>query len=300
MCELNSTVRPVVAHVVQQLHHVHALPRVHAVERLVEQQHGRVVDQGRGDPGALAHALGVGVDPPVLGVGHLDQLERPPGRRRRVGQPVQLGAGEHELPAGEEPVHRLPLADQCRVPVDGRVAPGRLGRRPSPHPATGPGTRPSCAARGLAGAVGPEQPGDAGAQRHRDVVDRDHVAVPPWRPRARRVARSVIRLDLPVPERAAASHARRRSSATRDQRRRAGRTGRPAGSPDSNSQSPTPLDQRHRADQAPASCPPVVAADRVASTPTTGVVTRNTATTTRPPPRAGPDSDATSRAMRRR
>ena len=34
-----------VGHATQQLHHVQALARVHAVERLVEEQHRRVVDE---------------------------------------------------------------------------------------------------------------------------------------------------------------------------------------------------------------------------------------------------------------
>ena len=53
------------------------LPRVHAVERLVQQQHLRVVHERRGHPGALPHALGVGLDPAVRRVGHLDQLRAP-------------------------------------------------------------------------------------------------------------------------------------------------------------------------------------------------------------------------------
>ena len=47
------------------------LARVHPVERLVEQQHLRVVHQRGGDPGALPHALGVRADPAVLRVGSI-------------------------------------------------------------------------------------------------------------------------------------------------------------------------------------------------------------------------------------
>src|SRR6266566_9002901 len=46
------------AELVEQVHHVQALPRVHPVERLVEQQHLRVVHQRRGHLDPLAHALG--------------------------------------------------------------------------------------------------------------------------------------------------------------------------------------------------------------------------------------------------
>ena len=51
-----------VAEAVQQVHQVHPLARVDPVERLVEQQDGRVVDERGGDLDALAHALGVGVE----------------------------------------------------------------------------------------------------------------------------------------------------------------------------------------------------------------------------------------------
>ena len=105
------------AHLPQQLHQLHALARVHAVERLVEQQHGRLVDEGGGHLHALPHALAVRGDLAVLRVLHLDGgqrlLRRPP-----VGQPVQLGVGQDELAAGEEVVHPLALGDDADLPVD--------------------------------------------------------------------------------------------------------------------------------------------------------------------------------------
>ena len=74
MCELNSTVRPSSPIRLQQVHQVQPLPRVHAVERLVEQQHRRVVHQRGRHLDALPHALGVGADLAVL--------------RRRPSRPV--------------------------------------------------------------------------------------------------------------------------------------------------------------------------------------------------------------------
>ena len=143
---------------------------------------------------------------------HLDRGDRACGGRARVGQPVQLGVGQHELPAGEEVVQRLALGDQADRPVDLLVAPDRLavegdgaggGRQEAGHHVD---------QRGLAGAVGAEQAGDAGADGHRDVVDRDDVAVPagdvvelqvlmrvPAEARAQRVVRGVSR-HLPVAE----------------------------------------------------------------------------------------------------
>jgi hypothetical protein len=162
----------------QQVHHLQPLPGVEPVERLVQQQHLRVVHQRRGDPGPLAHSLGVGADPPVLRRCHLDQPDRACGGCLRVRKALQPRAGKHELGGGQERVRRLLLADQPEQPVDPRVAPGRCaadrdgaaGRRQQPGHQVQHG--------GLAGAVRPEQAGHAGPQRHRHVVHRDHVPVP--------------------------------------------------------------------------------------------------------------------------
>src|SRR5215467_4071573 len=163
---------------VQQVHHVQALPRVHAVERLVEEQDRRIVDERRRHLDPLAHALGVGRDPPVLRAGHLHHRDRAPGGGGRVRQPVQLGGGADERLAGEEGVHRIPFRHQPHGVVDAGVVPARgpghgqlpPGRREEPGGQVQQG--------GLPGPVRPEQAGDPGPDRHGDVVDRHHVAVP--------------------------------------------------------------------------------------------------------------------------
>src|SRR5215471_9146979 len=166
------------AELVQQVHHVQPLPWVHAVERLVEQQHLRVVHQRAGHPDPLPHALGVGGDLPVLRGGHLHDLDGPPGGRAGVGQLVQPRAGGDELGPGEERVHRVTLGHQPERPVDVRVAPargaadGELAARRCEKPGD------HVQHRGLPGAVRAEQAGHPGADGHRDVVDRHHVAVP--------------------------------------------------------------------------------------------------------------------------
>jgi len=111
MCEENSYGGTLAGHPVQQVHHVHPLPRVHPVERLVQQQHVRLVHERGGDPGPLSHALGERADPPVRCVGHLHQRERAACRGLRLRQLVQPGAGQDELPGGEEAVDRLPVGD---------------------------------------------------------------------------------------------------------------------------------------------------------------------------------------------
>src|SRR6266568_8194804 len=163
---------------VQQIHHVQPLPRVHAVERLVEQQYLGIVHQRPGHPDPLPHALGVGGDLPVLRAAHLDDADGPPGGRVGVGQLVQPRAGPDELRPGEERVHRVPLGHQPERVVDVRVAPargaadGELAARRREEPGD------HVQQRGLARAVRAEQAGHAGPDGHRDVVDRHHVAVP--------------------------------------------------------------------------------------------------------------------------
>ena len=167
-----------VAELVEQLHQVQPLARVHPVERLVEQQHRGVVhDRGRHlDP--LLHPLRVRADVAVLRVGHLDGGDRPPRGRLRVGELVQPGVGQDEVPAADRVVHLLALGHQPDLAVDLRVA---VQRPPvEGHGARRRGEEPGhhVDQRGLAGAVGPEQAGDPGAEVHGDVVDRHHVAEP--------------------------------------------------------------------------------------------------------------------------
>ena len=166
------------AHAADELHQVEPLAGVHAVERLVEEEHLRVVDERGRHLDPLPHALGVRLDPAVRRAGHLDELDGPVGGPGRVGQAVQPGGGEHELPAGEEAVDRLLLLDQPDPPVDLVVAPDGLPAQGDRAGRRGEEARHHVDQRGLAGAVGAEQPGDPGPDRHGDVVDRHHVAVP--------------------------------------------------------------------------------------------------------------------------
>ena len=91
------------------------LPRVHPVERLVQQQHLRVVHQRGGHLDPLPHALGVGRDPPVLRVGHLHDVDGPARGR---------GPGRAACAAGRWP-GRTPARSGTRTPSR------RSGTRPT-------------------------------------------------------------------------------------------------------------------------------------------------------------------------
>src|SRR5690606_32640276 len=255
---------------VQRVQHVQPLPGIEAVERLVEHQHLRVVHQRRGHPRALAHALRVRLQPPVLRAGQVDEVDRPAGGGLRVGQPVQTGAGEHELPAGEETVHGLTLADQTDPPVDARVAPGGLAVHEDLAPRRRQEPCHHVQQRGLAGAVGPEQAGHARTERHGHVVDRHHVPVPAGHAAQFDTHRATLRYRAS----SSATHAITRATVAAPYSRPKSPT---RSAPGRNSQAPTPATMVIGL-ASEASCRPV-SPPRANSTPTTGVVTRNTATT---------------------
>ncbi len=126
------------AHLPQQVHEVQALARVHAVERLVEQQHGRVVHQRRGHLDALPHALGVLADLAVLGVTPSRRRPARAARRRRgrAGRAARRWPVRTRHPvrksytasrSGTSPMRAVDLAGCCQtgspssvtVPADG-------------------------------------------------------------------------------------------------------------------------------------------------------------------------------------
>jgi hypothetical protein len=164
--------------VAQQGHHVQPLPRIEAVERLVEEEHRRVVDQGRREQDPLLHALRVRRRAAVGDRGEVHGGDRGPGGGVGIRQSLEPGGVADEPVAREPAGHRFPLRDEADPAVPGRVTPGRLAEQGHP-----PGRRRQQAGdhaqdRALAGPVGTEQPGDPWAHLERDVVDGHHVAVP--------------------------------------------------------------------------------------------------------------------------
>ena len=136
--------------------------RIHALQRLVQEQHRRVVDQGAAERGLLAHAGGIVSDQP-LGISgqvqHVQQLRRPRPR---------LGDGQAAQPPGV--LQHLLAAQPLEQPGLGRHHPDdRLGgNRVRPHiqPVDQDlaGIRPQQPGhhrqgRGLPGPVRPDEPG---------------------------------------------------------------------------------------------------------------------------------------------
>ena len=164
-------------------HVPHPEPRagVEARGRLVEEEDRRPRDERAGEIQAAAHAARVGLREPVAGVGELEALEQ---LARPVGRPAPAQVVEppdhlEVLEAGEVLVDRRVLpgqadagAQQRRVTHD--VEPADLGAPAVGHEQGGQ----DADARGLAGAVGAEQP-EHGAvwDRQVDAVERQHLAI---------------------------------------------------------------------------------------------------------------------------
>ncbi len=175
-------------HRAQQRHHVQPLAGVHPVERLVEQQDRRLVDE-RARPAWPAGACPSSTCRSARSAASVRSTvaiaraaaasgSATPWRRalsRANSRPVRIAVDR--LALGDEPdvaVHLGSPPGTARHAT--RTLPGRRREQPGHQ----------VQQRRLAGAVRPEQAGHAGPQPERDVVDRDDVAVP---------ARDVVELE---------------------------------------------------------------------------------------------------------
>ena len=154
-----------------------ALHRIGAVQRFVEHEDPGIGDERGGDLGPLAHALAEPVDAPI---GDVEQRHGGEGRvgRAAVGDAPEVGGVAHEL-AGRQPGRARPRPRGRGRGGRGRcdrAGVGALDRHPSLVDADHAGHRPH--QRRLAGAVGPEQPGDAGAEGAAQVGQGDLRAEP--------------------------------------------------------------------------------------------------------------------------
>ena len=71
----------------EQVAETHALLRVEADRRLVDDDELRIAEERLGDAEALAHAAGVAAEPPVRGAVEVRQLEQLAGRGARAPRP---------------------------------------------------------------------------------------------------------------------------------------------------------------------------------------------------------------------
>ena len=155
-----------------------ALARVQALDRLVEDEQRRAVDDGLGDLGALPLAARALAQRPRVGGVEADPVHRLAGRADRVGQADEPGGGLDEAGRALVVEERLLLGREADAAVHLRVPARVVAEQPDRAP-RGPGEAADQAEQGgLAGAVRPEQGGDAGAQREGDVGDGDDLAVP--------------------------------------------------------------------------------------------------------------------------
>ena len=155
------------------------LARIHAVERLVEQQdraaRGRA--RRRSSPAAACPSSTSPTGRSAAAARSTVSIARAVAAAGS-GRPWRRAASVDELATGEERVDGLALRDEPDPAVDRRVVPGRPAvdedatRRRPQQP------RQQVQERRLAGAVRAEQARDARADRERDVVDRDDVAEP--------------------------------------------------------------------------------------------------------------------------
>ena len=139
------------------------LHRVGAVQRLVEHEDPRIDHQGGGDLAALPHPLAEGVD---AAIGDVEQADGAEGvvRCAAVRHPVEVGDVRDELSGAEPRRHGLVLGHErhprVHTAVTTRVT--AFDAHGSLVDADEAGDRPHQSR--LAGAVGPEQAGDARAE----------------------------------------------------------------------------------------------------------------------------------------
>ena len=131
-----STVRPWRPHSMIDVDQLAAGDRVGARERLVEEEHERVVHHRLGQLDPLPHPLRIAADRPAGVLGHPHQLERPLGRLTRpaTAQAAEQCAGRQELAARHPLEERVLLGAEPDVTVQARTIPRADGPAPAPSP----------------------------------------------------------------------------------------------------------------------------------------------------------------------
>jgi hypothetical protein len=140
---------------------VAATRRVEPGRRLVEEEHGRAVDQRGGQVEPAPHAAGVGLGRAIGGVAEPEPLEQlvGPGGDRTLGQVGEPADEAQVLPARQVLVDRGVLPGEADALADGLGMAGHVHAEDLGVTAVGVEDGGEDAhGRRLAGAVGPEQP----------------------------------------------------------------------------------------------------------------------------------------------
>ena len=168
---------PLGGELLEQLLEVHALARVGAVERLVEDQDLRIVHERRREPHPLPHAARVGVHRAIAA----SPRSTSSIARSAAASSVDSAKRRSKLArtrARHEAVARLVLRHHADAPVERRVVAHRLAEHGDRAARRRGEAGHHAEQRRLAGAVGPEQTGDAGHDVEGHVAHRDDAPEP--------------------------------------------------------------------------------------------------------------------------
>ena len=152
---------------------------IEAVERLIEDEDRRAVADGLGQLDALPHAFAVAGDFAFGGIHEIDALEGAPGQIRSFLMAAAIDAqiGVDEFEAGQafgEGVELGAVADFAKEAL------GVVGRDAQDRDRAAGGLQQAghqVHQGGFAGAVGPDQAGDARRDGQADAVDAQHFAI---------------------------------------------------------------------------------------------------------------------------
>jgi hypothetical protein len=153
--------------------------RVESVEWFVQNQHRRVVGDRLGQLDALSHALAVGRDPSLRGLGQADALQRAlrhPGCRRVI-ESVDAKVTVEKLVPGEAPREGVVLGAVAHLPEQFLGMIGAVPQDRHRSLARTQQTGHQVHDRRFARAVGSDQARDPGRDRQVDAVDAENLAV---------------------------------------------------------------------------------------------------------------------------
>ncbi len=156
---------PALGHAAQEVHELEPGLRVEAVEGLVEDEDLGLVQEGLGQPDALAHALGHGREGQVRPGVHAREDEAP-GHGLVQGGALEPGEGAHHAQPpvrAEARREAVSLGHEADAGQDPGIAVGSLPEDPHLAARRGQKAGEELDEAGLAGAIGSQEPGDPAA-----------------------------------------------------------------------------------------------------------------------------------------